>query len=269
MLFPTGCFTLQILKWVGGPPKAEMIPNSLKIRYLHWTFLFRHPRCPPSRYKDVLPPELVCEKGKSHWIESSDTPGSFGVHLEGGDHVIVQDSYGRLNATKCFTVEAWVRVNIPQDTNDPDFTGTVVSKHGPKAGWELRINHNNVQLLVTLRITHGQGPKTIWHEISEVPIGTENLKDMKWHHLVGTFSGRAAVVYVDGDCREMVRVVGNNVGGDRKIHDDVELIHHSGPLSIGCNPFEKDQCFNGDISGVRIYNNKVLSENELANRKVV
>lgn len=249
-----------------------MIPNPMKIRYQHWTFLFRHPRCPPSKYKDVPPPELVNgeeSSGKSQWIESSGTPGSFGVHIESGDHVSLQDTHGRLNATKCFSVEAWVRLVHPQNTNHSDFMGAIVSKHGPGAGWELRFNRNNVQFMVSLRCNHGHGSSSDWHEIADTSLGTENDNSTSWHHVAGTFNGKKVMVYVDGDCSGMVRIVGNDIGGDRKIHDDVELIHHFGPLCIGCNPFWKDRYINGDISGVRIYNDKVLSESELADRKVV
>ncbi|GMH33358.1 hypothetical protein BSKO_01192 [Bryopsis sp. KO-2023] len=251
----------EVLKWVGGPPRGDKIPELMKTRYRNWAFLMTHPRCPPSKYKDVGVPKL--SGGKSRWIEVPELPSPFGVHTEGGDHAVVADTYGRLNASKAFSVEAWVKYDEEQNGDFDQCLGAIVSKHGAASGWEIRANREQAQFLVTLRDTRGgQGTAGVWHEVVEVTHNAckdGNSDRTGWFHVAGTFDGQAAAVYVNGINLGMKRIPNFNTrGGEHHfITEDVEVVHFFGHMCIGTNPHWKDRFINADICGVRIYTDRV------------
>lgn len=217
-------------------------------------------KCSPSKYKDILVPELVSgpnSSGRSEWIEVPELFSSFGLHAQDGGHGLVRDAYGHLNCTKSFSVVAWVRYSSEQGDCFEQGLSSIVSKHGPAAGWELRANRSMVQFVVTLNT--GQQGKS-WHEVVEVPCSEDaETVAQGWYQLAGTYDGHTLMAYVNGNNFSPKSFV----VGECEVHEGVEIQHYSGNMGIGCNPYWSNRYVNGDICGIRIYTDRVLSAGDL------
>lgn len=218
------------------------------------------PKSSPSKFKDILLPKLVSgsnSSGQAVWTEISELSSSFGIHVEDGGHGVVRDADGRLNCTGKFSVVAWVRFDPKQGTLFEQCLGSIVSKHGPGAGWELRGDQSKFQFLVTL---HDSQKGTKWHEVVEVPYnGSSKIGVQGWCQLAGTFDGYTLMAYVNGKNSGFRRLTEDAL----EIHKDLQIVNYSGSMGIGCNPHWSNRYVNGDICGIRIYTDRVLSGEDL------
>ncbi|MFC1795108.1 LamG domain-containing protein [Planctomycetota bacterium] len=71
-------------------------------------------------------------------------------------------------------------------------------------------------------------------------VGTKNVNDGKWHHIVGLFDGRELCLYVDGE-------MDNSATASRKIPVTNHAVH------IGGNSAEPKREWAGLIDDMRIY----------------
>ncbi|MEW5759807.1 MAG: LamG-like jellyroll fold domain-containing protein [Candidatus Thermoplasmatota archaeon] len=156
------------------------------------------------------------------------TDGKYGKALEfdgNDDYVSVKDRPS-LNPTK-ITVEAWIEpYKFPTDY------GTIINK----TNYAIEINKE------------GKVNFTIWNGSEYCSLISDiALEISKWNHVVGTYDGINARVYING------KIVG------QKWVDKLSLL--TGSLNIGS--FAGTNSFNGRIDEVRIYN-KPLSIEEIS-----
>ncbi|GMH45763.1 hypothetical protein BSKO_13726 [Bryopsis sp. KO-2023] len=204
-----------------------------------------------SPFDDVGPP---IEHGSLRWMDFEDAPCPDVLHVDRTGFLQIPDPEGKLNATKEFSVRAWVR----HDFWGAPYQGPIACKSGPGSGWELRISNTAAQFFVTLRNSDGEQ----WHE--SVGVNLKRNPD-HWYSLLGTFDGSEARIYVDGSMEEMSRLSDWNTDGDRIIDADCEVRHCDSDLCVGAHAdagWRNERDFEGDICGLTIVTNQVLAPDD-------
>lgn len=227
-------------------PDGNNIPESMRLRCHAFAL---HQSTNSSPFNDVGPPREI---GNVRWRTFEGVPSPEGIKLGYEDSIEVEDPNGRLNATKRFSVELWVR----RDVGGLPHEHPLVCKAGMGCGWELRTSNYMVQFLVTLRNRDGDQ----WHETIGMSVDHD---PHHWYHIIATFDGRASMLYVDGSSEGVTRLSDwNTQGGDhRAIDADCEIIHFDEALCIGqhsLSGWKGERSFKGDISGLSISTNRVL-----------
>ncbi len=94
-----------------------------------------------------------------------------------------------LNPTTAITVEAWIKA----DTWVPNpWSNSIVNKEGwitGSQGYTLRCGQNG-------RLSFNFGFAGVWHEIVSP---AASMTTNKWYHVVGTYDGLAARIYINGN----------------------------------------------------------------------
>ena len=80
-------------------------------------------------------------------------------------------------------------------------------------------------------------------------VGTVNIVDGKWHHVVGVYDGTKKYIYVDGKL-------------DKSMNSSGVITTNNNPLRVGNDAVWPDNEYNGSIDDVRIYN-RALSAAEI------
>ncbi len=115
----------------------------------------------------------------------------------------MQDSYGNntLMPTKAVTAEAWVNASKTQSGNP----ALAANNPGIITNWNSDVTTAitggyNLFLYAsdgTVHFTVGGPPTGYGTEYGCEAKGTSNLKDNKWHHVVGVYNGTSTQIYVD------------------------------------------------------------------------
>ncbi|GMH45677.1 hypothetical protein BSKO_13640 [Bryopsis sp. KO-2023] len=226
---------------------VEDMPESMKRRKFG-VFELDPIHCSP--YTDVGPPR---PHGRLQWEDFEGAPRSNGLHVDHMSFLVIPDPEGRLNATKSFSVETWVR----HDFIGQPYEGPIVCKSGSGCGWELRTSNSQVQFMVTLM--NGRGEE--WHELVGIDI---ERNPSHWFHLLGTFDGSMVRLYVDGSMEGLLRLPDWNTAGgdDRLIDSDCQIIDFDGDLCVGAHShagWRQEKSFQGDICGLSIVTNQMLT----------
>jgi hypothetical protein len=166
------------------------------------------------------------------------TTGKVGnaLSFDGVDDYIEVPHSSSLDITGSITLEAWVRPAPKQAQAHGYIVQKLAYIEGTDWGYGLSIMWDEFP-----HFTIRSGPNG-WASA----IGTTAVNDGDWHHLVGTFNGTHACLYVDGvleDCKEHPYGPASNTK----------------PLWIGRIYY---QFYKGDIDEVAIYN-RALSEEEI------
>lgn len=157
--------------------------------------------------------EVVAGNGKAEW-----TAGNFttGLDLASGGHVMIPHD-DRQNLVE-FTMSAWVKV------------AKVLDPYQFVMGKEAWPNRNySMWLLPGVMICGYTTPGAA----QDLQVGSAEVVDNQWHHVVGTFDGEELVSYVDG-VRRQQRGAGP------------EPATCNAPIKIGVQP----PGINGPITGV-------------------
>jgi hypothetical protein len=77
--------------------------------------------------------------------------------------------------------------------------------------------------------------------------GMESVKDGKWHHVVGTYDGKRACLYIDGNLSDFT-----NINGNIATNDNIVV--------IGDKPEWPRYNWNGLIDDVHIYSYTLSAE---------
>ncbi len=140
--------------------------------------------------------------------------------------------------TNQITVAAWIKVGSFQGEWQ-----NIIAKGD--TSWRLQryLDKNTLEFACTGVVV----PGTKWSNI----LGTVEVNDGQWHHVVGTYDGAQICLYVDGT----LDVSSKTIGGSIKINDHAVL--------IGENAEKPERFWNGLIDDVRVYNYG-LSADEVA-----
>jgi len=150
------------------------------------------------------------------------------------DWVRVPDS-ASLRSTNTLTIDCWVKPASFPAAGMPASTGIVAYGKEWQGMWELRLMGDGA-LYFLLN----------WNSGSETGlISTERLELATWQHVVATFDGETARVYLDGS------LVGEE--------PCAELVHpgEDSYLAIGLDFPGADEYFHGSLDDLRIYNEAV------------
>jgi len=153
-----------------------------------------------------------------------------------GDYVTLGND-ARFNIANQITVAAWIKVNA----FDKDWQAIVTKGD---SSWRLQRNQNKgtLEFACTGLVVSG----TRWGNT----LGTVEVNDGLWHHVVGTFDGHRLCLYVDGTLDGS-----SKAGASIKSNDCM--------VYIGANAEKPDRFWNGLIDDVMIYN-YALSADEVA-----
>jgi len=162
--------------------------------------------------------------GNPKWLASG---GKFGGALEfdGVDDYVDCGKNADLDIVNEITIAAWVKTN---DSGNSDFN-TYVTKGDAAYGLKHH-KTNNLEFVIY---------DGAWH-VAHYPV--ESSFNGAWHHLVGTYDGRALKLYVDGALKTTTPDAGCIIA----INDF--------NLNIARNSDRTERFYDGAIDDVRIYN---------------
>lgn len=121
---------------------------------------------------------------------------------------------------------------------------TIISK-GDKS-WKLQ--RFKEQDKVAFSITGVKATSEAWMDTPTLDlVSTARIEDGKWHHIVGSYDGRQAVLYVDGEIQDSKTASGS-------------VSQNSEPVWIGQNAGSPDRFFNGWLDDIRLFDHGVSAE---------
>jgi len=174
--------------------------------------------------------EVVAGNGKAEW-----TTGQFskGIDLASGGHVMIphDDSQNLVE----FTISVWIKV--PK----------VLDPYQYIAGKEEWPNRNYAMWIRPGVMTFGY---TTPGAAQDIQVGSVEVTDNQWHHIVGVFNGEELVSYVDGVQRQQ-RGAG------------AKPATCNAPIKIGVQPPDTNGPTTGIIDEVAIFR-RGLTEEEVA-----
>jgi hypothetical protein len=175
-------------------------------------------------------------RGTAHWAAGHSANA---LDFNGKDNYIDCGNAPALNFGDGLAVSVWVKV---RKFDKP--WQTIVSK-GDKS-WKLQRYKEQSRVVFSLT-----GVKTEAAGWMDVPVtdlvSSQQLDDGKWHHIVGSYDGRVAALYVDGELQESKNASGS-------------LSQSSEPVWIGENSGSPDRFFNGWLDDVRLFDHGVSAE---------
>jgi len=188
---------------------------------------------------------------------ANDLSGNNNHGMVVGNAVLTTDRFNAPNSAYQFNGNGYIRAPnsaslcIRKDVSVSVWIKTANQWHGV---WGDIVQKGSM-LTRSYELAIGCGDKTIWDDVTR---GRENwsvksknsVTDAKWHHLVGTWDGQTAKLYVDGICERVEQC-------------SSARIPSSEPLLIGYggNPYYFSY-FKGAIDDLQIYN-RALSESEV------
>jgi hypothetical protein len=158
-----------------------------------------------------------------------DGPFGKGLQLNGTSDYVDVGNAPSLNLTTKVTLAAWVKT---QDAGTPAAGTQVGQNHYISKHNSYQIKHRTNLLIFA-----------IWDAAAPFAtrISIDNSFNGEWHHVVGTYDGKALKTYVDGKMEGEAAHVG-----------DIDSINLN--VNIGKNPNQNDMNFRGGIDEVQIYN---------------
>jgi hypothetical protein len=175
-------------------------------------------------------------QGTPHWV-----PGHRGSALEfdGKQTYVDCGNPASLNFGDGIAVSAWVKVR----KFDAAWQ-TIISK-GDKS-WKLQ--RFKEQDKVAFSITGVKAASEAWMDTPTIDlVSNAKIDDGKWHHIVGSYDGHLAVLYVDGELQESKTASG-------------AISQNSEPVWIGENAGSPDRFFNGWLDDLRVFDHGVSVE---------
>jgi len=146
------------------------------------------------------------------------------------------------------------RITVPNNTslemNDTDAVTVSmwVSKSTNQSGWIGLLQHSDTSY--NLQFDNGNSPAfTIYDETWNTVYSGESLVPGRWYHLVGTFDGNQARIYVNGSVAGTASADFIAPGGDL-------------PVGIAYNNDTGNRNFDGRMDAVRLYD-RALSSDEV------
>jgi hypothetical protein len=166
----------------------------------------------------------------------SQVTSRFGLGLDFdyvGDYVNVPHD-DSLNMTEAFTLEAWIKTDSPPGASLMDIITKAEQADWVSSNFRFGIQSGNSELQFII----GDGSDT------NSTLGTTDVLDGEWHHIVATFDNAAdtMIIYLDGS------VEASNTNAV------VEPITNTYPVMIGRCRNSNTALFNGTIDEVRIWN---------------
>jgi len=161
-----------------------------------------------------------------------------GIIEEGGrfdgtnDEITIADDSSLNFGTEDFSVSSWVIIPDSMDS-----IGTIVGKRKTVGAnqFHLRVTSNKLSFLV-------------YGGASDNAIGTSDINDSTWHHVVGVRNTTNLLIYVDG-VLDGTPVA--NTGQDiSSVGDDMTIGRHTNNV----------QPFNGSLDDIRIYNRSLTTD---------
>jgi hypothetical protein len=181
-------------------------------------------------------------KGSPHWAGARTSQGG-GLELDGSSNYLLCEDPAEAASSETLSVAVWFKA--PVQDNVPDRSEVLAAKG---AAWELlRTAKENV---VNLSLN---GPRT--PEKSRFQGGYPNLSSKRklddgcWHHAVGTYDGKRAVLYIDGTEEEAVEASG-------------PMALTSAPASFGDSAVSPGRLFKGALASARLYS-RALTPDEV------
>lgn len=165
-------------------------------------------------------------------IEGKSGKGMQFAAAERGQHgCITVEGIGKLDLSKGFTIQAWIKFNDTHIRQDTCYIASDGAWKGP--GWRFLISYNN------LFIQSGDG-KDMWGASTSHATHT-GFENNRWYHVAATYDGSIYQIYIDG--------VEVGVSGPK-----LKLTKGTNTLSIGAYSGGTDSAFKGVIDDFRIYN---------------
>ncbi len=151
------------------------------------------------------------------------------VYNDNGGGGIVADTE-ILDLTEGVTMDLW----IYPEAEVQSFADIIIGKHGDMydASYRILWGYDNGVPGLFFELT-----------IDGVPVPTRTLDSpslFEWHHIVATYDGSRAELYVDEELKAFTNVVGT-------------ITPSSQPLLIGKHPYQSDRSFNGKLDEIRLY----------------
>jgi len=176
--------------------------------------------------------------------------GKYGEALsfDGNAYVTVPDSYDL--RVQNFSLEAWIFMTKRPYQHGTSHSAIINKLHyfgsSGSLGYKLQFE-NPTSTNDNLVISIGDGAAQIYL------VNYNSIVDLtlnQWHHVVGTYDGNTAKIYIDGELKSS-----SNPGMHTIVHDDA-------PLAMGTEVTGNGVQYNGLIDNVMIYN-RALSEEEV------
>ena len=168
------------------------------------------------------------------------------------DYVNIPDSPSL--RVQSFTLEAWIYMTQRPYQHGTKHSAIINKLHhlaGASKGYKLQFEHptsTNDHLVISLGDSVAQRFLIDYNSINDLTLN-------KWHHIVGTYDGSTAKLYINGELKSSSRP-----GTYVIVHDDT-------PLVIGSEYYYARCRFNGFIDEVRIYNRALSAEEVEAHYK--
>ena len=160
------------------------------------------------------------------------------------DYVAISDSPSL--RVQNFTLEVWIYLD--ERPYQHDYHSAIINKlhylGGACKGYKLQFEHptsTNDHLVLSIGDGAAQRFLIDYNSIDDLTLH-------QWHHIVGTYNGTTANLYIDGELK-----TSSNTG-------KYLIVHDSTPLTIGCEYSVGNTHYKGLIDEVRIYNRALSSE---------
>jgi hypothetical protein len=179
--------------------------------------------------KNIGPAQAMVFNGVTDWLEIS--RGTAGAHP--------------VWPAREFSVAAWLRLNVTEKA--VGITGFRRAKGAAEQGWQLSCDKNH--FVFSLPITNATGGKAVITKLT----GRSSIKPGPWYHVVATYDGKAAKLYLNG--RQ-----------DAESETPVGEIFYpaNAPFTIGAgSPDKKLLPLDGALIDFKTYS-RALTENEIA-----
>jgi len=159
------------------------------------------------------------------------------LSFDGSDeYVDLGTSAGNFNNTDSFSVSAWINANTLNSTNRCIVNRVTGSQAN---GWEMRITTaNKVRFILASTDANYNGQDTTV------------LSTNTWYHVVGTWNGSDAKIFLNGVEDTSTPITQNSVG----------TITGTRTLAVGANAITSSSYFPGSIDDVRIYNRALTAQ---------
>ncbi len=172
------------------------------------------------------------------WRLSGQVGGSY--HFDGKNDFINISHHGSQNVKDSFSIEAWVNRSRPCESNCIIVMKQNASGTGCCGNLRYGLAFFNVSGDVSFSFNTGT-----WDDVVNL---TAPLSSGVYHHIVGTYNGSIASIYIDGVLNRSVAKTG-----------DV-LQSTGGTIEIGRETVTSGEYFNGTIDEIRIYNRSLSTE---------
>ncbi|MBU0894873.1 MAG: S8 family serine peptidase [Nanoarchaeota archaeon] len=181
------------------------------------------------------------------WTSEGKIGGAY--EFDGVDDFITIGSDESLNLTKQISVELWLKPIMNHELSGNNYGVIAKALSTPAWSWQLRFGGEDSSTCNTNNLgfqfnRDGTTVNSLWINIDEA------LSIGEWYHIVGTYDGTNAKIYLNGVLNE-TKVLDNIQGSDA-------------PILIG-NEGWPGNYFNGTIDEVRIYNRSLSAEQIMLN----